>query len=80
MTCERDMTATLGETYARPHAEATAEAAAPPRTQKPAPRRARRQLTARVADSAGGHRVAIAMIGVLAVVALAGALIQAVAG
>ena len=74
------MTATLGETYARPHAEATAEAAAPPRTRQVAPRRARRQLTARVADSAGGHRVAIAMIGVLAVVALAGALVQAVAG
>ena len=80
MSCERDMTATLGETYARPHTEATAEDAAPPQIRHAAPRRARRQLTARVADSTGGHRVAIAMIGVLAVVALAGALVQAVAG
>ena len=73
------MTATLGETYAAPHAKATAEDAAP-QTRKLAPRRARRELAAQVAHSTGGHRVVVAMIGTLGVVALAGALLQLIAG
>jgi len=78
------MTATLGETHAAPHAapdaEATAEAVAPPRTRHVSPRRARLDLTARIAHSPGGHRVVTAMIGTLGLVVLAGALLQAVAG
>jgi hypothetical protein len=80
MRRESEMTATLGETYAAPHAEASAEEAAAPYTDRMAPRRARRDLTARVAHSTGGHRVVAAMIGTFGVVALAGALVQAVAG
>jgi hypothetical protein len=74
------MTATLGETYAAPQTEATIEAGAAPQARQAAPRRARRALTARVADSTGGHRIVAAMLGTLGVVALAGALIQAAAG
>ncbi len=74
------MTATLGDTYAAPHAEATAEAGTLPQARQVAPRRARRALTARIADSTGGHRVVAAMLGTLGVVALAGALLQTVAG
>lgn len=74
------MTATLGETYAAPHAKATVEEAAAPQTRKLAPRRARRELAAQVAHSTGGHRVVVAMIGTLGVVALAGALLQLIAG
>ncbi|MDZ7711876.1 MAG: hypothetical protein U5L06_01575 [Rhodovibrio sp.] len=74
------MTATLGETYAAPHAEATAEAAAPQQSSDLAPRRARRDLTARIAHSPGRHRVVTAMLGTLGFVVLAGALLQAVAG
>ena len=74
------MTATLGETYAAPHAEATAEAGATPHTRQVAPRQARRALTARIAHSTGGLRIVVAMLGTLGVVALAGALVQAAAG
>lgn len=72
------MTATLGETYAA--AEPTAAEMAPQQARRLSPRRARRDLTARVAHSAAGHRVAAAMLGVLGVVALAGGLVQIVAG
>jgi hypothetical protein len=74
------MTATLGETYAAPHAEATVEEAAAPQPRKLAPRRTRRELAARVAHTTGGHRVVVAMLGTLGVVALAGALLQFIAG
>jgi hypothetical protein len=74
------MTATLGETYAAPHAEATAEEAAAPQPRKLAPRRARRALAAQVAHITGGHRVVVAMLGTLGIVALAGALLQFIAG
>ena len=74
------MTATLGETYAAPHAEATVEEAAAPQSRKLAPRRARRELATQVAHSTGGHRVVVAMIGTLGVMALAGVVLQFVAG
>jgi hypothetical protein len=78
MTRERDMTATLGETYsttAAPAAEMGVHEA-----RRLSPRRARRDLTTRVASSSGSRRVAGAMVGVLGLVALAGALVQIVAG
>lgn len=74
------MTATLSETYAAPHAEATVDDAAAPQPRKLAARRARRQLAAQVAHNTGGHRVVVAMLGTLGVVALAGALLQFIAG
>ena len=89
MTRERDMTATLGETC--PTADpstadpriadpSTAVASGAREATRPSPRHNRRDLTARVALSPAGARAAAAMIGVLALVAVAGALVQSIAG
>lgn len=74
------MTATLGETYATADTRTAAAETGLLEARRLSPRRARRELTAQVAHSPAGHRVVAAMIGVLAIVALAGALVQVVAG
>ncbi len=74
------MTATLGDTYTTADTRTAAVETDLQEARRLSPRRARRGLTVQVAHSPAGHRVAAAMIGVLAVVALAGALVQVVAG
>ncbi|WP_200341210.1 hypothetical protein [Rhodovibrio sodomensis] len=79
------MTATLGETYASRDGQTTGAAAGQTAPYAGARRsrsvrRVRRDLTTGLAQTAGSHRVAAAMVGLLAGVALAGACVQAVAG
>jgi hypothetical protein len=74
------MTITLGETYTTASANPSGAKMAAQNADRRSPRRARRELATRLAHSGSGHRVAAAMIGVLAVVALAGAWLQVAAG